>query len=62
MCDHDPVLPVTPCTAGVHPDAGQFDEVPGVAPVARSCHGNGFTDDEMAKQLVAGVVIEVHGQ
>jgi hypothetical protein len=28
--DHDPVLPVTPCTVGMHPEAGQFDKVTGV--------------------------------
>jgi hypothetical protein len=44
----------------MHPEAGQFDEVTGVEPVARSRHGNELADNEIAKQFGAGVVIEVH--
>jgi len=42
--ERDAFLPVTSRAVGMHPDAGQFDQVTGPEPVTRSRHGNEFAD------------------
>jgi hypothetical protein len=46
------------CAIGMHPEAGQFDELTGPEPVTRSCHGHELADHKITEHFGTGFIVE----